>query len=1214
MKLLTEYTTSKDFNKNEMLAGYILGDGSFVYVDEYHNEEDNPYKHLGLPEFSSIHLDDICVRIYKEPNTIQYKQLEKIIDNYLDDYYYCKIELYNNLYSPYFYKAYAIVDDNYNPFKEDEIIGNWTGYNLVQIIKNNINKNAFNESIREDYPIPKKLYDIKDNKAYWPEDAEDFIWWGSEAKGVDNYAKSYKVTMSPKDFLDLTTIAGADKIELGHDIGLSPAEKLDIDKLNQELYQPLFLQIAFKTDDVAKVTGHEGRHRAFALMDAGIKEVDVELRPDTYDTPYDKYHPFIPKQLMLIDQFNQHRHVIVDNPIVMSWKNHKAIRPNLKENLKTKLLFHGTTLAKAISILDNNTLKASANNYYNIMVSKKPSISFSRDLNFIKNMPLGDHPVIFVLDADKLKNNYKIIPISDNKNNALGPIKARYSANSKAEEIIEKDIVNIKKYIIKILCKPSDIDAFRNFDDMPHEKFYDINNITTNKLTEGLLLEMNRNQLIQKSKKSDYYKDTSKGRNRWERRNKSKIASRVDQYNKIDMNDFFKNDQLKVGINVKGETNNYVVLIRYEGALREIQQQILKNNNKLEFKCILIALQRVFNAGNVFVSCSCLHPTTKIKLLDGTLPTVEELKTRFDSGEKLYAYSVDANGDFKPGVIENVWVTKTTTDFIKVTLDNNKEIITTPEHLYMLRDGTYMQASQLKENDSLMPLYFNECNGYETIKSNTSYRYKSTYKQVAQYFKSNEILAAENRSKPEDNMSYKVAIHHRDFNKKNNNPENLKIMTAKEHWLYHANLCGKNKPITDNMRRTSCENAKKRNANPTEAMLQQRKKFIEAGKLRNYDEDRKKQQSEIMRKTMTDYYNNISEDKLAEIKTKRSIGHKKAVENGCLQTEKFKTAALKRGKDMHTSERETLSKAGVIRYYSDPKNREEHKRKLLETKILNILKYLIDNHLELTDDNYELVRKNKNRYPRITKRFSNINEAVSYFELNHKVKKVEHLTLSETPVYDLSIKDFSNFLVDGGVILHNCPDWQYRQAYQASRGGYNSGPLEIRASNITNPKDTKGAGCKHVNLVLGNIDWLMKVASVINNYIYYMKDHFERKYADFIFPKLFGISYDKAVQLNLFDTDDNLSSDQDEIKLSNRYGRERTRFNRNTRVNNMKNFGGKPKPIEENPNQVRLELGLTKAKEEDNDKKTIRPTLELGLTKSKEKANENNIDKDTNIK
>ena len=37
------------------------------------------------------------------------------------------------------------------------------------------NKNAFNESIREDYPIPKKLYDIKDNKAYWPEDAEDFI-------------------------------------------------------------------------------------------------------------------------------------------------------------------------------------------------------------------------------------------------------------------------------------------------------------------------------------------------------------------------------------------------------------------------------------------------------------------------------------------------------------------------------------------------------------------------------------------------------------------------------------------------------------------------------------------------------------------------------------------------------------------------------------------------------------------------------------------------------------------------------------------------------------------------------------------------------------------------------------------------------------------------------------------------------------------------------
>ncbi len=132
-----------------------------------------------------------------------------------------------------------------------------------------------------------------------------------------------------------------------------------------------------------------------------------------------------------------------------------------------------------------------------------------------------------------------------------------------------------------------------------------IKNFYSRSLHESLLLEMNRNQLINKSKSSDNYKDTSKGRNRWERRNKSRIDSQVKQYNKIDMNSFFKQDELKVGINVHGETNDYLVLIRYNGVLREIQNQIKLNNNKLEFKCVLIALQRVFNSGDVFVSCTC---------------------------------------------------------------------------------------------------------------------------------------------------------------------------------------------------------------------------------------------------------------------------------------------------------------------------------------------------------------------------------------------------------------------------------------------------------------------------------------------------------------------------------------------------------------------------------------------------------------------------------
>jgi hypothetical protein len=100
----------------------------------------------------------------------------------------------------------------------------------------------------------------------------------------------------------------------------------------------------------------------------------------------------------------------------------------------------------------------------------------------------------------------------------------------------------------------------------------------------------------------------------------------------------------------------------------------------------------------------------------------------------------------------------------------------------------------------------------------------------------------------------------------------------------------------------------------------------------------------------------------------------------------------------------------------------------------------------------------------------------------------------------------------------NCPDAKYRMAYQQTKNDYKAGYKERRPSDITNPNDTLGAGCKHVLLILANLDWAVKVASVINNYIKYCRENLQRNYADYIFPKIYGIKYDKAVQMSLFDT------------------------------------------------------------------------------------------------
>lgn len=224
------------------------------------------------------------------------------------------------------------------------------------------------------------------------------------------------------------------------------------------------------------------------------------------------------------------------------------------------------------------------------------------------------------------------------------------------------------------------------------------------------LFEDKRSQLLNKSKSADNYSvdNQAKGKNRYQRRVHSKVQKSVNELNSIDMNKLFKNGILDVNLKVTGETDDYVVSISFSNFLNDLHNQITKANaDKIELRFIIRALLTAFNHNDVYVHCSCLHPDTLIKLLDGTCPTVSEMYDRFNKGEKLYVYSVDEDGDFKPGVVEKVWVTTTASKFIRITLDNNKSIVTTPEHLYMLRDGTYTQAYNLTVGQFLMPLYFN---------------------------------------------------------------------------------------------------------------------------------------------------------------------------------------------------------------------------------------------------------------------------------------------------------------------------------------------------------------------------------------------------------------------------------------------------------------------------------------------------------------------------
>ena len=122
-----------------------------------------------------------------------------------------------------------------------------------------------------------------------------------------------------------------------------------------------------------------------------------------------------------------------------------------------------------------------------------------------------------------------------------------------------------------------------------------------------------------------------------------------------------------------------------------------------------------------------------------------------------------------------------------------------------------------------------------------------------------------------------------------------------------------------------------------------------------------------------------------------------------------------------------------------------------------------------------------------------------------------------------------------------CPDFKYRFQYWATHNRYNAGHIQLVPAKITNPNDSKGAGCKHTMKVLADLDWALKLATVINNYIEYIRLHYPDKFQRLIFPVLYDMSWEEANELWLFDTEDELANtvdndDTTEIDLANSEG------------------------------------------------------------------------------
>jgi len=173
---------------------------------------------------------------------------------------------------------------------------------------------------------------------------------------------------------------------------------------------------------------------------------------------------------------------------------------------------------------------------------------------------------------------------------------------------------------------------------------------------------------------------------------------------------------------------------------------------------------------------------TSITLLDGREATLETLIAEFESGKENWTYSVSPEGTVVPGLITWAGITHKNATVLDITLDNGEVITATPDHKFILRDGTKIRAEHLIPGSSLMPFNTKKTqlqhkdygNTYTAVQQNDTNEWTFAHRMVSSYM-DRPVINGE-------------VVHHVDFDRYNNDPSNLRIMTKLDHFALHSSV------------------------------------------------------------------------------------------------------------------------------------------------------------------------------------------------------------------------------------------------------------------------------------------------------------------------------------------------------------------------------------------------------------------------------------------
>jgi dCTP deaminase len=173
----------------------------------------------------------------------------------------------------------------------------------------------------------------------------------------------------------------------------------------------------------------------------------------------------------------------------------------------------------------------------------------------------------------------------------------------------------------------------------------------------------------------------------------------------------------------------------------------------------------------------CFRGDTRVALVNGSAPTLEEMAVRAESGELFWGYSIGQHGRLIVTRLEAPrYIGRDS--LLEFELDDGSIIHATPDHEFLLRDARMAQACVLRPGDSLMPLYRSLQRGYEVV-----------------YQPMNGHFFATHRLADEWNLRHRIYDdapgthrHHVDFDRRNNRPTNIVRLPASEHIRLHNDI------------------------------------------------------------------------------------------------------------------------------------------------------------------------------------------------------------------------------------------------------------------------------------------------------------------------------------------------------------------------------------------------------------------------------------------